>query len=584
VALARSSGPQEGHGRVIAYVADADEPTLHTVDVDAREEIATTALRGRPEQVLVLADGRVAVTLRSSNAVEVLEPAGRDDAGLASLCAVETPVEPVALALTPDDATLLVTSGWGQALTAFDAGSLTPRYQAKLARDARAVVVSDDGSRAFVAHVVEARTSVVDLTTSEHEARLIDLRARGTDSGPDGSLRKGCQGFSLAKVEPEGDPQHPSKLVDRVFAPMVSVNSGEGQESSSGYGNESPTEVAEVAVIDAAAERPLTRSVRLPSDGTAQTQCLLPRAAVYDDGSLYVTCLGIDALVRLDARSLDPAQAEIKRWRVASGPTGVALDHEGKRAVVWSQFDRELAFIAVDGDQPPAHLAVARRSAGIPANVALGRKIFHRMGDARISSDGRACASCHPDGREDALTWSTPDGARQTPMLAGRLSDTAPYGWLGSSAKIEDHLKKTFERLGGEGLPDAEVAALVDYVSTLAPPIERPAVRSPEHAALVDRGRTLFESAEASCATCHDAARGFADGERHKVMAQPAADAPDGFDTPSLRYIARTGPYFHDGRYKTLDDVLTAPDHAMGGSTRLSRQDRAALVAYLETL
>jgi cytochrome c peroxidase len=578
VALARSGG------HVIAYIADADEPTLHTIDIEAKKELVTTSLKGRPEQILVLADGRVAVTLRASNAIEVLEPAARDDSALTSRCVVDTPTEPVALASTPDDATLLVTSGWAHALSAFDAQTLAPRYQIKLARDPRSVIVSDDGARAFVAHVVEARISVVDLTTKEHEARTIDLRARiGTDMEGESSFRKGCQGFALTKVGGEGQSALAKTMVDRVFAPMVSVNSGEGGESA-GYGTESPTEVGEVAVVDAAAERTLTRAVRLPPSGNAQAECLLPRAAAYDDGSLYVTCLGIDSLVKLDARSLDPAHAEIKRWRLASGPTGVAIDHDDKRAVVWSQFDREVAIVSTDRDDPPARLAVARQAAGITANVALGRKLFHQMGDTRISGDGRACASCHPDGREDALTWSTPDGARQTPMLAGRLSDTAPYGWLGSSDKLQDHLKKTFERLSGEGLPKVEVAALVDYISTMVPPVERAVPKSTEQQKLIDRGRELFDSAETSCSTCHDAGHGFADGQRHQVMAVPAPDHPEGFDTPSLRYVAGTAPYFHDGRYKTLDEVLTAPDHAMGQSTRMSRQDRAALVAYLETL
>ncbi len=586
VALARTKGAKGNAqgGRVIAYVADADEPTLHTIDVDAHKEIAITTLKGRPEQVLVLSDGRVALTLRSSNALEILEPAAQDDAALTSRCVIDTPAEPVAMAATPDDATLLVTSGWGHALSAFDTQSLASRYQVKLARDPRGVVVSDDGARAFVAHVVESRMSVVDLTTKEHESRLIDLRARvGADMEGESSLRKGCQGFALTKVGAEGDSELAKKMVDRVFAPMVSVNSGDGSESS-GYGSESPSEIGEVAVVDASAERALTRAVRLPVSGNAQAECLLPRAAAYDDGSLYVTCLGIDSLVKLDARSLDPAHAELKRWTLAAGPTGVAVDHANKRAVVWSQFDREVAFIATESDDPPARLSVARQAAGITANVALGRKLFHQMGDARISADGRACASCHPDGREDALTWSTPDGARQTPMLAGRLADTAPYGWLGSSNKLQDHLKKTFERLSGEGLPKVEVAALVDYISTMVPPVERVVPTSADQQKLIDHGRELFESAETSCSTCHEAGHAFSDGQRHQVMAQPVAGQSEGFDTPSLRYVAGTAPYFHDGRYKTLDDVLTAPDHAMGQSTRMSRQDRAALVAYLETL
>src|SRR6185295_15414841 len=102
---------------VIAYVADADEPTLRTIDVETQKELAATPLRGRPEQVLVLADGRVAVTLRSNNAIEVLEPAARADAPLAARCVIDTKAEPIALATTPDDATILVTTGWGHALS-----------------------------------------------------------------------------------------------------------------------------------------------------------------------------------------------------------------------------------------------------------------------------------------------------------------------------------------------------------------------------------------------------------------------------------------------------------------------------------
>jgi hypothetical protein len=380
------------------------------------------------------------------------------------------------------------------------------------------------------------------------------------------------------------DPALAAKMVDRVFAPMVSVSSGDGGESS-GYGSDSPSEVAEVAVVDAAAERVLTRSVAVPEGGTAQGECLLPRAAAYDDGSLYVTCLGIDSLVQLDARSVDPAHAERRRWHLASGPTGVAIDHARHRAVVWSQFDREVAVVPIGSDGEPSRVAVARRADGLTANVALGRKLFHQTGDTRISADGRACASCHPDGREDALTWSTPDGARQTPMLAGRVTGTAPFGWLGSSAKLADHLDKTFQRLSGEGLPATQLDALMDYVSTMTPPIGA-APRSADRQKLVDRGHELFASAATGCATCHDEGQAFTDGQRHQVLMQAPSSQADGqgFDTPSLRFVSGTAPYFHDGRYKTLDDVLIAPDHAMGESTHLSRPDRAALVAYLETL
>ncbi len=71
------------------------------------------------------------------------------------------------------------------------------------------------------------------------------------------------------------------------------------------------------------------------------------------------------------------------------------------------------------------------------------------------------------------------------------------------------------------------------------------------------------------------------------------------FKSPSLRNIALTAPYMHDGRFKTLNDVVEfystgVQDHpnlhpamrAANGSARLnlSTQEKADLVAFLHTL
>ena len=217
-AIALAKG-QSGDRRAIAYIADADEPTLHTVDLAGPTEVATTPLIGRPEHVLVLGDGRVAVTLRASNAIQVLEPAVEADMPLETRCVVGTPTEPIALALTPDDGTVLLTTGWGHRLSAYDAQTFAPQFEASLPRDPRSAVVSEDGTRAFVAHVVGARMSVVDLTTPAHEVRSIDLAARASGEESDNSMLKGCQGFALTRLEGHADGKL-AKMVDRVFAPM----------------------------------------------------------------------------------------------------------------------------------------------------------------------------------------------------------------------------------------------------------------------------------------------------------------------------------------------------------------------------
>ncbi|HEU4535912.1 MAG TPA: cytochrome C peroxidase [Polyangiaceae bacterium] len=592
LALAPGAGPEAE--RVIAYVADSDDGAIYTVDVAGGGRVlARTALRGRPEQVLVLADGRVAATLRDRNAVEVLEPAAAPASPLGHRCLADVPSEPVALAATPDGRTLLVTSGWGRALTALDAATLAPERSVELPREPRSVVVSDDGKLAYVAHVVGAQMSVVDLDDASSEPRPIDLRASERPATPLGIAppgkrgekghREGCQGFALAKSEG-----------GRVYAPMALVDPGEPARASGGYGNPNaplPPEVSAVAVVDGPAERALTKALfapnasrSRPARAPAKPDCILPRSAAYANGSLYVTCFGIDALVEYDGRGLDPARFERRRWAVGGGPTGVALDEAGGRAVVWSQFDHVVSVVPLrGGETQTAFVGDPAARPGLDYEFALGRELFHRSGDGRISRDGRACASCHPDGREDAITWATPDGPRQTPMLAGRLAATAPYSWSGQHASLSDHVHTTFQRLGGTGLDEASLGALLAYVNRMPSPARAPA--PPARRALIERGREVFASSEAACIGCHaDPERALADGQAHDVGSFAIGDTGRAFDTPSLRFLSGTAPYFHDGRYATLQALLDATDSTMGHTAHLSKRDRRALGAYLETL
>jgi cytochrome c peroxidase len=589
--------------RTLAYVADEDDNVLHTVDLSTGRELGSTALAGTPSQVLIAKDGRVLVSLRDRNQVTVLEPTAASDRPLATLCSIDVAAEPVAMAATPDDSTVLVTSGWGRTMTALDGDTLKSRYRVALAREPRAVVVSDDGSRAFVAHVVGSRVSSIDLRAPEHPVRTVDMtgqdptiqrRSAGVmglvKRGVKGQERLGCQSFALAKsVEPPG----------RIFAPQVLVDPGDTEQATGGYGDGfRPAEVASIGVIDEGTGEPIEASLKLTgneaqrhrnNNGMVGTrECLLPRAAATDARrkSLFVTCLGIDAVVEYDATAADPRSVEKARWSVGAGPTGVAVDRAGQRLVVWSQFDQSLSVIALSdsGEKRPSILALSRKGrSAAEGDVALGRKLFHMTGDPRISSDGRACASCHPDGRDDSLTWATPDGPRNTPMLAGRVAHTAPYGWNGSSDSVEGHLHQTLQRLQGRGLEANEVAALDSYLGAMTTPVVYVPKAGPE-ADRVAKGKALFESAGTACSTCHKAEGAFADAAGHDIGSKARADREGNFDTPSLRFVSGTAPYFHDGRYRTMRELLVGADGKMGHTKNLSTDDLDALESYMKSL
>lgn len=587
--------------RTIAYVADEDDGNVHTVDVATGEELGTTPLSGSPSQLLVLPDGRLVAALRDKAALEVLEPGEAASDPLASRCVVPTPVEPVALATTPDDASMVVTSGWGAALSAYDLASFERKYEVPLPREPRAVVVSDDGTKAFVAHVVGSRMSVVDLGAKK--ATAIDVGGVeenvfgrpslfGSSSEVD---RRACQGFALAKS---------TELPGRIFAPQVLVDPGRTEERSEGYGSAggSPPEVAAVAIIDEDTSKPLMESLSVKPDlrsmagmSRPRPACLLPRAATIDakGRALFVACVGIDAVIEYDAAAVDPTRAERRRFAVAAGPTALAVDPIGRRLVVYSQFDRTLHVVSLDGaaDKPESEepqgvrVALSRKARpGAQADLELGRKLFHASNDLRISRDGRACASCHPDGRDDALTWATPEGPRQTPMLAGRLARTAPYGWMGGGDSVEEHLSQTFGRLGGSGLGRREIDALVSFATSLRPPAVDTNVTDAHDKALVERGRRIFHSTETACGTCHMDGDSLTDHTTHDVKSRASADIAASFDTPSLRFVGGTAPYFHDGRYPTLRALLLDSDGKMGRTKHLAEADLEALEAYMRSL
>jgi mono/diheme cytochrome c family protein len=261
-------------------------------------------------------------------------------------------------------------------------------------------------------------------------------------------------------------------------------------------------------------------------------------------------------------------RSERGRWVVGAGVDGVAVDAEHHEAWAWSPFDRRLDRLALDDGaiQPDDTITlVATRT--VPA--AEGRREFHTP----RAFDGRSCASCHIDGRDDGLVWQSPRGVVQTPVLAGRLEDTAPFGWHGDGVDLADHMRRTFRRMRAAPPDDATLAALEAYLRVMPTYLPEPGRWTAAQA----RGREVFRSPAAGCDACHADDVGT-DAARHAIV----RGAP--IDTPSLRFVGDTAPYMHDGRYATLRETLVHTDSRMGLTSGLSEGEIADLIAYLRVL
>jgi hypothetical protein len=88
-----------------------------------------------------------------------------------------------------------------------------------------------------------------------------------------------------------------------------------------------------------------------------------------------------------------------------------------------------------------------------------------------------------------------------------------------------------------------------------------------------------------SCASCHVPSSFFRDGAVHRLPVA-GGTAPhsfeDGFKTPTLLGTMESAPYFHDGRFASLADVVAWFDTVYG--LGLTKAERADLTAYLEAV
>lgn len=252
-----------------------------------------------------------------------------------------------------------------------------------------------------------------------------------------------------------------------------------------------------------------------------------------------------------------------------------------------------------------------------PAKIALGRKLFF---DKRLSLDGTlACASCHDpklafsDGRKVARGLNGQEGTRSAPAIINR-----GYGkmffWDGRAKTLEHQALEPILNPKELGMTVALVerrtrlsisevtAALASYVRT----IRSGDSRFDRYAAGDQRALSDFEKAglalfrgKARCSTCH-AGPNFTEENFHntgvawrdgKIGDEGAGEGK--FKVPTLREVARTAPYMHDGSLATLADVVEYYDKGGNASPgldedlrplHLTAEEKRALVAFLKAL
>jgi cytochrome c peroxidase len=273
-----------------------------------------------------------------------------------------------------------------------------------------------------------------------------------------------------------------------------------------------------------------------------------------------------------------------------------------------------------------------------PAGFALGRRLFY---DPILSRDGSvACGSCHQqvaafahldhrvshgiggvNGKRNApglfnLAWQPElmwDGSAHQLELQPVAPISNPLEMGSSLALAVDKLRRDprypalfAEAFGSPGVDSQRLLrALAQFTGTLVSANSRYDRYMQGREAFTPQERAGLELFRADCAACHSEPlfsdfsyrNNGLDAAPHdagRAVISGRAEDQGRFRVPSLRNVALTAPYMHDGRYETLQQVL---DHYAGGIQASSTLDpllakgvsldaaqRAALLAFLDTL
>ncbi|HBT75527.1 MAG TPA: cell surface protein [Planctomycetaceae bacterium] len=174
-----------------------------------------------------------------------------------------------------------------------------------------------------------------------------------------------------------------------------------------------------------------------------------------------------------------------------------------------------------------------------------------------------SCASCHPEGRMDALNWDllnddigNPKNAKS--LLLGRK--VPPAMWHGVRVDVDYGIRTGYRYILFTEPNEGTCKQIEVYLDTLTP-LESPYLVDGKLSEKALRGKEVFEGEKLGCSKCHPADNYFTDQKLHDVNSRTYYDRKPTFDTPSLIECWRTAPYMHDGRHPDMKDVFLKSRH-----------------------
>ncbi len=627
----------------------------HTPKPDASPPVAISS--GHSSSIIVTGDGKTLYVVNAdSDSISVLDAQARSltaEIPLGPAPAVDgngnfaPAIMPRALALSPDGATLYVTGQRSGMLYAVDVASKQIRSVA-VGSEPVGVVVSGDGAWVFAASSQDGTVVKVDTT----ELKVAATASIGGEpwalgwAPADGSLLATLfMGPGVVAIDPDAmmpratwmipdtaprsDPRLAHGAVRGLYDVAARPMSGELWVAHAMLGIDTAqpdldferTAFPSLSILQPTGAYSVTLSTDAQDvpgvDGSFADIVSGPHGVAFTSDGALALVVDTNSEDVLAVNAASRVEAALGRPLPGHMPEGIAIAPDDSVAYIDERNTGDVAIVKIMRSGTTVSLAadgtIPRLAADpMPMQMRLGQHLFYSANSDEYpitKNHWVACATCHMEGRSDAVTWRFAQGPRDTPTNAGGMLGTGFLFRTADRNQVQDYWHTVNIEQGGNFDPTAQ-APLLDAIAQYVNhgiPLPIPPTTDP---AKVARGMQIFNSNDVGCSGCHQGPRftdsgagnptldltgmvvlhdvgtcvttGFPDVAHDDVLGDPRAACM--FDTPSLSGVASSPPYLHDGSAATLHDVLEKTRGKMGDITSLSAADEDALVEYLRSL
>ncbi len=561
-------------GKKVAFVNLVQGKVTHWVDLPAI-----------PNGIALSADDKklVVTTNDPAGTVAVLDvPQGKL---LATWRAGHTPSAPL---FSPDGQTVYIANRFNNTVSMIDVTSGQEKKRWHVSREPVAMALSSDAKLLFVVNLLPSQAATEQVVASD-----VTVLNVASDEINEILLPNGSTGAHGIAMSPDGKFCYVTHILGRYQVPTTQVERGWINTNA-------------LSIIDVA-EQKLIRTVLLDEidRGAANPW---PVACSKDGKFVVIGLAGLQEIMVLDRIELHARLEKADKSQPVgysagdsqSTPNNLAFLTGARRRLPLNGIGpRSLTMVgnkayvalyfsdcveAVDVEEATSH----------PLTLSLGPQqplTTMRQGeiaffDARTCfQHWMSCGSCHPDTRVDGLNWDLLNDGIGNPKNTRSMlwaHRTPPAMSLGVRGTAEVAVRAGFRYIKFLIVPEELAQATDEFLKSLTP-VPSPHLKNGKLSESAQRGEKIFQ--QVGCASCHPSPL-FTDLKKHNVGTGGLRENEDSFDTPTLVESWRTAPYLHDGRAKSILDVIqkfnVGDKH--GKTSNLSPQEIADLTEYVLSL